>query len=82
MNVPSYPTPHTEDVELAGHIIYSLLLPKVLDEITTLAATITARKFDGHGRKDPSYVRLTVTAPLSNESSRHRPSWGRARAAP
>ena len=36
--------PISEDVELSGHIIDSLLLPKVLDEITSLGASIKVRK--------------------------------------
>ena len=53
-----------EDVELAGHIIDSLLLPKVLDEITGLGGEYQSQEIRiGHNRNDPSYVRLTVTAP-------------------
>ena len=54
----------TEDVELAGHIIDSLLLPKVLDEITGLGGDYRSHEIRiGHGRRDPSYIRLTVAAP-------------------
>ena len=61
-------TPHahgfSDDVELAGHIIDSLLLPKVLDEITALGGDYLSHDICiGHNRRDPSYVRLTVTAP-------------------
>ena len=53
-----------EDVELSGHIIDSLLLPKVLDEITGLGGEYQSHDIRiGHNRHDPSYVRLTVTAP-------------------
>lgn len=53
-----------EDVELSGHIIDSLLLPKVLDEITGLGGEYQSQEIRiGHNRNDPSYVRLTVTAP-------------------
>ena len=53
-----------EDVELSGHIIDSLLLPKVLDEITSLGGEYQSQDIRiGHNRNDPSYVRLTVTAP-------------------
>jgi lysine-ketoglutarate reductase/saccharopine dehydrogenase-like protein (TIGR00300 family) len=58
--VPSY----FEEVELSGHIIDSLLLPKVLDEITSLGGEYQSQEIRiGHNRNDPSYVRLTVTAP-------------------
>ncbi len=83
MNVPSYPTPHTEDVELAGHIIDSLLLPKVLDEITTLGGDYHSQEIRiGHGRKDPSYVRLTVTAPTDEILERILTSIGHHGAVP
>ena len=67
-NAPSQPgTPvptFCEDVELSGHIIDSLLLPKVLDEITSLGGEYQSQDIRiGHNRNDPSYVRLTVTAP-------------------
>jgi len=53
-----------EEVELQGHIIDSLLLPKVLDEITSLGGEYQSRDIRiGHHRHDPSYVRLEVTAP-------------------
>jgi lysine-ketoglutarate reductase/saccharopine dehydrogenase-like protein (TIGR00300 family) len=57
----------TEDVELAGHIIDSLLLPKVLDEITGLGGDYLSQEIRiGHNRRDPSYVRLTVSAPTED----------------
>jgi lysine-ketoglutarate reductase/saccharopine dehydrogenase-like protein (TIGR00300 family) len=55
-----------EDVELQGHIIDSLLLPKVLDEITSLGGEYESREVRiGHHRHDASYVRLQVTAPTA-----------------
>lgn len=70
-NVPSKPSTSAmpghafcEDVELSGHIIDSLLLPKVLDEITGMGGEYQSQDIRiGHNRNDPSYVRLTVTAP-------------------
>ncbi len=56
--------PFREEVELRGHIIDSLLLPKVLDEITTLGGEYDSQEIQiGHRRQDPSYVRLLVSAP-------------------
>ncbi|HUG91060.1 MAG TPA: TIGR00300 family protein [Planctomycetaceae bacterium] len=56
-------TEHVEEVELAGHIIDSLLLPKVLDEITALGGRFETREVRiGHHRADPSYARLRVVA--------------------
>ncbi len=52
-----------EEVELSGHIVDSLLLPKVLDEITAAGGEFEIREMQvGHGRRDPSYARLLVTA--------------------
>jgi lysine-ketoglutarate reductase/saccharopine dehydrogenase-like protein (TIGR00300 family) len=54
----------TDEVELAGHIIDSLILPKVLDEITSLGGEYESKEVRiGHNRHDPSYVRLEVSAP-------------------
>ena len=62
-SVPPH-APFREDVELAGHIIDSLLLPKVLDEITGLGGEYQSHEIRiGHNRNDPSYIRLTVSAP-------------------
>jgi len=67
MNAPTHPVAFTEDVELAGHIIDSLLLPKVLDEITGLGGDYRSHEIRiGHDRRDPSYIRLTVSAPTED----------------
>ena len=55
---------HAAEVEVQGHIIDSLILPKILDMITAAGGrfridTITI----GETRDDPSYARLTVEAP-------------------
>lgn len=64
MKIPSQGNKFTEEVELAGHIIDSLLLPKVLDEITALGGDYLSQEIRiGHNRRDPSYVRLAVSAP-------------------
>ena len=64
MKTQTHPHGFSEDVELAGHIIDSLLLPKVLDEITGLGGDYQSHEIRiGHNRRDPSYVRLTVSAP-------------------
>ncbi len=53
----------SEDVEMQGHIIDSLLLPKVLDEINSLGGDFRIVEIRvGHGRHDPSHARLTVSA--------------------
>jgi len=54
---------HIEHVEMSGHIIDSLLLPKVLDAILTRGATYEIQDFQlGTRQGDPSHVRLEVRA--------------------
>lgn len=53
-----------ERVEVAGHIIDSLLLPKILDQITALGGAFDIQSVDiGHHRNDPSHALLQVQAP-------------------
>ncbi|MFW6124879.1 MAG: TIGR00300 family protein [Pirellulales bacterium] len=55
-----------EEIELQGHVIDSLILPKILDEITYLGGTFQIKEFRlGQQRTDPSYVRLEVRAPTA-----------------
>lgn len=55
---------HVEEVELQGHIIDSLLLPKVLDEILTRGGSYVVREIRlGQKQADPSFARLQVKAP-------------------
>src|SRR5207247_5486613 len=65
MTQPQTPAPaFVEDVELQGHIIDSLLLPKVLDEILTHGASYTLKDIRvGTRQTDPSYARIAVQAP-------------------
>jgi lysine-ketoglutarate reductase/saccharopine dehydrogenase-like protein (TIGR00300 family) len=52
---------YVEEVELQGHIIDSLLLPKVLDEILTRGGNFTIKDIRlGKHQVDPSYARLEV----------------------
>ena len=54
---------HVEDVEMTGHIIDSLLLPKVLDAILTRGAGYEIKEFRvGKRQDDPSHVRIEVRA--------------------
>lgn len=54
----------TETVELHGHIIDSLTLPKVLDDILALEGQFEIQEVRvGHRRTDPSYARIRVQAP-------------------
>ena len=52
-----------EEVELQGHIIDSLLLPKVLDEILTHGGSYVIKDIRiGQRQTDPSYARIEVRA--------------------
>lgn len=54
----------SETVELRGHIIDSLLLPKVLDEIMTLGGAFEIMDLAvGHTREDTSRATIRITAP-------------------
>ncbi len=56
-------TRHVEVVEMSGHIIDSLLLPKVLDAIMTRGASYVIQEFRvGKRQEDPSYARIEVKA--------------------
>ncbi len=52
-----------EDVEIQGHIIDSLILPKVLDEILTHEGSYVIKDIRvGQRQSDPSYARIEVRA--------------------
>src|SRR5256714_14725704 len=65
MHAPSPAAPeHIEEVEIEGHIIDSLLLPKVLDEILTRGGTFVLKDVKiGERQSDPSHARIEVRAP-------------------
>ena len=55
--------PHVEEVEVRGHIIDSLILPKVLDLITAGGGAFRIKRIAiGQGRADPSHALLEVRA--------------------
>lgn len=55
--------PAVEDVEVRGHIIDSLILPKVLDGITAAGGRFTIKNIAvGQDRSDPSFARIEVRA--------------------
>lgn len=57
---------HVEDVVLDGHIIDSLLLPKVLDEILTHGGSYLLKEIRvGTRQEDPSHARIEVRADSS-----------------
>lgn len=53
----------SEEIELRGHIIDSLILPKVLDEILSRGGNFKIRQIQvGQERTDPSHARIEVSA--------------------
>jgi lysine-ketoglutarate reductase/saccharopine dehydrogenase-like protein (TIGR00300 family) len=53
-----------EEVEIQGHIIDSLILPKVLDEILTRGGSYVLKDIRiGQRQADPSFARIEVKAP-------------------
>src|SRR5262245_7950432 len=53
----------SETIELRGHIIDSLILPKVLDQILTRGASFKITEINiGQKRADQSFARIEVTA--------------------
>ena len=57
-------TDHIEEIEVRGHIIDSLMLPKILDCITTAGGSFLIKRITiGQARQDPSYALIEVRAP-------------------
>jgi lysine-ketoglutarate reductase/saccharopine dehydrogenase-like protein (TIGR00300 family) len=57
----------SETIELRGHIIDSLILPKVLDEIITHGASFKIAEIKiGENRADQSFARIEVTGPSAD----------------
>src|SRR5947208_6892975 len=60
--------PAVEEVEVRGHIVDSLLLPKILDRILQMGGTFEIRECRiGARRVDPSYARIAVRAGTPGE---------------
>ncbi|HEV8066736.1 MAG TPA: TIGR00300 family protein [Planctomycetaceae bacterium] len=80
--VPGQPT-FVEDVEIVGHIIDSLILPKVLDEIMCLGGQFEIREIRiGQRRNDPSYAQLRVIGGTPEHLERLLTAVGRHGAVP
>src|SRR5579871_4291167 len=60
------PSEAVEEVEIQGHIIDSLILPKVLDEILTHGGSYVLKEIRvGQRQTDLSYARIEVRAPTA-----------------
>src|SRR5690242_20914070 len=58
----------SETIELRGHIIDSLILPKVLDQILTRGATFKISEIKiGQKRVDQSFARIEVSAAKTDD---------------
>src|SRR5271154_2615419 len=54
---------YVEDVQVSGHIIDSLILPKILDLITTAGGVFRIKQITiGQARNDPSFALVEVRA--------------------
>ncbi len=59
---------HVEEVELRGHIIDSLILPKILDVVTSRGGSFRIKRIAiGQARTDPSYALIEVSAPAAEK---------------
>ncbi len=62
-NEPAKTAEFVEEVQIAGHIIDSLILPKVLDLINAAGGTFNIKKISvGQTQRDPSYALIDVGA--------------------
>jgi lysine-ketoglutarate reductase/saccharopine dehydrogenase-like protein (TIGR00300 family) len=62
---------HVEEIEISGHIIDSLILPKVLDEIAALGGRHETEEIRiGPRRQDASYARLRVETDSAEQLER------------
>jgi lysine-ketoglutarate reductase/saccharopine dehydrogenase-like protein (TIGR00300 family) len=56
----------SETIELRGHIIDSLILPQIMDEVMDRGGEFVIQQIDVGRRKDePSYARIQITAPTA-----------------
>ena len=64
-------SPHVEYVEMTGHIVDSLLLPKVLDAILSRGGRYNIETLRlGQRQDDPSFVRIEVRADTAEQLER------------
>ena len=62
MDINEYP--FSEEITLEGHIIDSLILPRVFDAIMDLGGDFRVEEIRvGTHKREPSFARLTILAP-------------------
>ena len=55
---------HSAVVELRGHIIDSMMLPQLMDDVMDRGGDFNVQQIDvGRHKNDPSYARIEITAP-------------------
>jgi hypothetical protein len=70
----------SETIELRGHIIDSLILPKVLDQILTHGANFKIAEINiGKKRADQSFARIEVSATGPRSPNLPMHNWRRRR---
>ncbi|MDX6274941.1 MAG: hypothetical protein QOJ92_2151, partial [Frankiales bacterium] len=63
--------PHSETVEITGHLMDSGILARVLDDVLEYGGDYRIDKFDvGKNHDDPSYARVEVSVPEADELQR------------
>jgi lysine-ketoglutarate reductase/saccharopine dehydrogenase-like protein (TIGR00300 family) len=59
---------YSQTIELRGHIIDSMVLPRILDELMDLSVEFSIQQLTvGRSRIDPSYARIEITADSSEQ---------------
>ena len=75
-SAPSPADEHVEEIEVRGHIIDSLILPKILDCITTGGGAFRIKRIViGQARNDPSYALVEVSRRTTRRSPKSWPKW-------
>lgn len=62
--------PHSQAIELRGHIIDSMVLPKILDELIDFGVEFSIQQLNvGRSRTETSYARIEITAESAEQLS-------------
>ncbi|MCL5263650.1 MAG: TIGR00300 family protein [Chloroflexi bacterium] len=59
---------HVQVIELSGHIIDSMILPKILDELLDFGVEFKIQQLNvGRGKTDPSYAQIEIVADTASQ---------------